>query len=360
MEVGQHGPHHPEFVSRINEQVRLAFRGLDSAGLAGGEFQRANRRGADSDDAAIGFQGRIDSRGRVRVDVIRLAMQAVFLNTAGSQWLKSSQAYVQGDFRSFDATSANSLENLGSEMQPGCRSRYRSALAGIDSLIALQISPAVIAMDIRRQGYVSQTLHHALEICDREKADTTLPIAAACDHLRLKFPVAKVQTLANTNLAPGTHQAFPFIGLRRKLMSQQDFNLPAQEIASCRVAGAEALRPRSAAPAIQPRRKHPGVIENDEVVRPKGIGKFGKAAVLRLSCAAVEAQHSRRRTVAQRLLGYGFFRQIVMKVREKHESELIFSKTGALRAGEAITGLCGPANVRYHTRTESVQTSPPP
>src|SRR5207244_3540278 len=96
--------------------------------------------------------------------------------------------------------------------------------------------------------------------------------------------------LADSDLAPRPHQAFPIVGLGRKLMGQQDFDFPTQKIPCGRIPGTEPLRPEPTPPSVKPGRKHTSVIEYDQIVRPEQLGEFGKLRVTKPPGSPIQPQ----------------------------------------------------------------------
>src|SRR5437763_15193607 len=107
---------------------------------------------------------------------------------------------MQGNFGGFNPPLPDLLQYLGTEMQARCRRRDRPPLAGINSLIAFLVSLAVITMNVRRKWNMAQAFQAPAKVLYRFEADSPFSITAACDHLRLKFMIAKEQMLADSNL----------------------------------------------------------------------------------------------------------------------------------------------------------------
>ena len=75
----------------------------------------------------------------------------MILDPVDADWLESSQADVQRDLGGLDAALTDSVENLRCEMKTGGGRGYRSALLGIDGLIALAIVGGIRARDVGRE-----------------------------------------------------------------------------------------------------------------------------------------------------------------------------------------------------------------
>jgi hypothetical protein len=143
-------------------------------------------------------------------------VQSMIFNPLHAYRLKRSQAHVERDLRRLDATIPYAFKNLWREVQPSSRRRYRTACPRVDGLIAIPIPGTVRPIDIRRQRHMPQLLDQIKEIRHGRKSYAAFPKRASGYHFRLQFVVfTKAQPLAQTNFAPWTDQAFPFIRLRR-------------------------------------------------------------------------------------------------------------------------------------------------
>src|ERR1700690_4541971 len=134
---------------------------------------------------------------------------------------------MQSDLRGFNAPLFEARENLWSEMQ-ACGGRgHGPAFAGVDRLVAFAVAAAVFARDIRRQGHVTQSLDDREEIRRGIKTDAALAEFSPRDDFsgepgllksaRLRNLTAEIHPLADANLFPRTHQAFPLVRVLRHL-----------------------------------------------------------------------------------------------------------------------------------------------
>jgi hypothetical protein len=99
-------------------------------------------------------------------------------------------------------------------MQSGCGSGYRSAFSGVDGLITVSVAGRIFARDIRRKRYMSDALDLVKKIVRLGKPDVAFTEFASGDHLCLEFVVlSEVDVFSDSNLAPRTDQAFPFVGI---------------------------------------------------------------------------------------------------------------------------------------------------
>src|SRR5579863_8044918 len=110
-------------------------------------------------------------------------MQFVLFNDFFSYRLEGSQAYVQSNFRSFNAALFEARENLRREVQPGCRSCNGPAFPRIDRLITLAVTATIFSRDIRRKRHVPKRLNRREEIRHRTKAYTALAKLSSGDRL---------------------------------------------------------------------------------------------------------------------------------------------------------------------------------
>src|SRR6267142_1521636 len=78
--------------------------------------------------------------------------------------LKRAEPDVQRQFTSFDSSGANPRDGLFRKMQAGSWGGNCARLSCEDRLIALAVRVFVLAVDIRRQGNVSQAFHVLLRV----------------------------------------------------------------------------------------------------------------------------------------------------------------------------------------------------
>src|SRR5436190_18874764 len=78
--------------------------------------------------------------------------------------LKRAQAHVQSEFGGFDSPLCDSCEDLGREVQPGSRCRYRSPFPRIDRLVSIAIDSAIFSRNVRWQRNMTEPLQAIKEI----------------------------------------------------------------------------------------------------------------------------------------------------------------------------------------------------
>jgi hypothetical protein len=115
---------------------------------------------------------------------------------------------------------------------------------------------------------VSDALDHGEEVRHGIEAQMALAKFAAGDDLcrqfvrRFSSVKSEVDALANAELATRMDQRLPHIRLAGKLLRQQHFDFPMQELRGCRVSWRNRLRPRAAAVSVKPRRQNTGVVDH--------------------------------------------------------------------------------------------------
>ncbi len=303
MKIGQHRLHHFEFETSfgiwIDEKVggRWACDNGSSAGTHG-VFQGSDRCCANSDDATRCAKSAVDGIGCAGGDRVTLRMDLVIFDALDVDGLESSQADVQGDFDGLDAAPADAIEDFWGEMQAGGGSRYRSTLLGIDGLVTFAIVRRIGARDIRRERDVAEAIKSREKIVfalrDGLKADAALAEFPAGKHLGLQLVVtslAEEQAFSNTDLAAGTDQAFPIIGICRELARQEDFDSAAQKIPSRRISRADRLSASAFAAAIKARGKNAGVVENYHIVGAQQIREVAEQTI-GIAASSLQVQHA--------------------------------------------------------------------
>ena len=103
----------------------------------------------------------------------------------------------------------------------------RSTWLGIDSLIALTVTGRIRARDVRRERDVADAIEGGEEILDALKdglkADAAFAEFRAGEDLGLQIveiALAEKETLTDADLAPGTDQTFPVVGVGGELAGQ--------------------------------------------------------------------------------------------------------------------------------------------
>ncbi len=335
VEVRQQRLHHFEFEAYfwiwIDEKVGCGWAGDDGSSASTDRvFESANRGGADGDDSAPAVERVIDGGGGAGGNGIRLGVEFVILNTIDADWLESSEADVQRDLGSLDAALTNSVENLWSEMETGSGRRYRSALLGINGLIALAIAERIRARDVGRERDVADAIEHGekvIVILEEVKANVALAEFSACEDLGLQFIgvqfilIAEEEAFADSDLAAGTNQALPVVGIDGELAGQKNFDAAVKEIASGRIARANRLGVSAFAAAEEPRWKDAGVVENDEIAGLQKVGKFTEQAIRIIAAGSLQAQHAGAVAGGEGFLGDEFAGKVEVEIGNPHGSD---------------------------------------
>jgi len=158
---------------------------------------------------------------------------------------------------------------------------------------------------------------------NRLKADATLAKFPAPENLGQQFvPFAENETLSNSDLTAGPHQAFPIVGFGRELVRQQNLNASMKQIAARSVLRAASLTSAAFASAIEPRRKDAGVVEDHQIAGAQEVRQVAELAVGTAATRSLQLQHPRAVAGRKRLLGNQFVRQMKMKVRDQHALRL--------------------------------------
>ena len=239
-------------------------------------------------------------------------MDFVILDTLDADWLKSSEADVQGDIDGLDAALADAVEDFRCEMEAGGRSGYGAPVAGIDGLIAFAVIFAVIfaAMgrirprNVRREWDVADAIENGVEIVNRLEANMALAERGAGENFRLQFiALPKKQLFSNAELAARLDQAFPIVGLAGELAREKNLDTALKKIASGGIVRAYGLNMYAFAPAIKPCGKDAGIVEDQQIAGVKQVGKVAELAIGVVAAGALQMQHPRAVTSRERLLG---------------------------------------------------------
>ena len=138
-------------------------------------------------------------------------------HTRDTNRLKGSEADMQGDLDSLYSPLTDAVEDFRGEMKTGGWGGDRSALLGINGLIALPVAGGIRARDVRRQRDVSNAIQKGEEIGDGLKANAALSELAARKNFGLQLVVIALteeKAFTDADLAARAYEAFPIIGLR--------------------------------------------------------------------------------------------------------------------------------------------------
>ena len=146
----------------LHEKLRLGGGGAQAVGQ-GGRFERAQRRGADGDDAASRAARPVDRGDRRLGHREALAVHVVLRQIFNLDRLERTCADVQRHIGRFDAALAQPLEQGLIEMQAGRGRGHRTRVARVHGLIARAIVRLRFAGDIRRQRDLAVAIEIGLE-----------------------------------------------------------------------------------------------------------------------------------------------------------------------------------------------------
>jgi len=240
----------------------------------------------------------------------------VILDAIDADRLESSQADVQRDVGGLDAALTDSVENLRGEMEAGRGRGYGSALLRIDGLIALAIARGIWARDIGRERDVADAIEGGEEIIvilERLEAEVALAELGARQDLGLQVVglqviglqfilLAEEKAFADSDFAPGAHQALPIVGLGGELASEKDFDAPVSTFAA----------------AIKPGGKNAGIVEDDEIAGLQEVGEFAEQAMGIAAAGSLQVQHAGAVARGEGLLGDEFGGKVEVEIGNPH------------------------------------------
>jgi hypothetical protein len=141
---------------------------------------------------------------------------------------------------------------------------------------------------------MAQTFKSGHEIRDRAESNRSLAKFAASDDLGFQatFAFAERKPLANSDLAPGTHQTFP---LKRslKLLREKKLAAASKKILHRWIVRCEWLCLLSASVPEQSRRNHTSVIHDQQVVGTQKVGKLPESEIDVFARILLEVEHAR-------------------------------------------------------------------
>jgi hypothetical protein len=158
--------------------------------------------------------------------------------------LEGAGTDVQGDLRGLDADAAGGLQHRLVEVQPGGGRRDGPVASGIDGLVALPVRGVVGALDVGRQRHMA-VARISLPKSASTAAEPEQPLVAPSTSSARRPPTAAgagagrlARAHMRDGLAPAEHAL------------EQDLDATAGLLAR-----------------MQPRRHHPGIVEDQQVAR---------------------------------------------------------------------------------------------
>src|SRR5277367_1710558 len=151
MEICQERPYHTEFIARIDEDVGLAAPGPYSVifGLTRRILQGTHRRRSDRDHTSSCVHSSVELFGAGSGNFVWLTVQSMIFDPMLAHRLEGSQPNMQRYLGRLNPTVSYAGKNLWREVQSRGWRRDRTALAGVDGLIAIPIGGAFGPVDIR-------------------------------------------------------------------------------------------------------------------------------------------------------------------------------------------------------------------
>src|SRR5690348_1028852 len=112
-------------------------------------------------------------------------MQLMILEVFAIHWLEGAEPNVQSDVRDTGSGRADAREDLGREMETGCGSSHRAALAGDNALVTVAIFGTVLAFDVGGQRHMPDAIDGAVNVFIlSEKTDGSLAAFSAGENFR--------------------------------------------------------------------------------------------------------------------------------------------------------------------------------
>ena len=288
-------------------------------------FESANRGGADGDDATRRAECVVDGGGGVGGDGVRLGMDLVILDALDADGLEGSQADVQGDIDGLDAALADAVEDFWGEMKAGGGSGYRSALLGIDGLVAFAIAGRIGTRDIGRERDVADAIEGSEEIVgaarDGLKADAALAEFPAGEDLGLQVrrdcAPPKNRRSPTPILRPGRTRHSQSLGWVESLAGQQNLDAAVEEIAGRRISRADRLSTGAFAAAIEAGGKNAGVVENHEIAGVQQVREVAEQAV-GMAAGSLQVEHAGAVAGGEGFLGNEVVGKMEVEVGDQH------------------------------------------
>ncbi len=297
VEVGQQQVGAAEPVAGRDEDVGLALERMEPAVGVDGALQQAQAGGADGDDAPARRPRGVDPLGRRGADLAPFAMHAVVLDPLGLDRQEGAGADVEGQEHAADAGVLQRPEQAFGEVEPGGRRGDRARPLGVDGLVvgAVGVLRALGPRDVGRQRHLAGLFQGVEQRrVGQPEVEQHLALGPLLGHRRRQAvaevdPVVRPQPLGR----PGEGEPAPVAG--PPVQGHLDLGL--------------------AAPAAQPRRDHPCVVEHHQVARPQQVGQVADAVVAKLRA---DGQQPRRIARLGRPVGDPLARQLEVEVGGLH------------------------------------------
>ncbi len=169
VKIGQQRVDHFQAGAGGEEDVGCAGMWLQPAD-AGTVLQRADGRGAGSDDATAFEQCLLDLQGRFLGQRISFGVEVDLCDLRHPHWLERPQPDMERQVGDDHASGTDSFKDFRGEVQPGGGRGYRAALLRKDGLVALTVQRLVVTTNVGGQRDMPQKLQPGEEIVDRREA----------------------------------------------------------------------------------------------------------------------------------------------------------------------------------------------
>lgn len=257
-------------------------------------------------------------------------MKFVILDAVDADRLEGSQADMEGDFGGLDSALADAVEDFRGEMKACGRSGDRSALLGVDGLIAFAIAGRIRTGDVGRERDVADAIEGGEEVVhalNGLKADAALAEFGAGQDIGLKFSeiaivLAEEQSFTDAYFAAGANQAFPIVGIGGKLAGQKNLDAAVEEIAGSRIVRADRVSAGAFAAAMEPGGKDAGVVEDHEIAGLQQVWEIAEHAVGVAAAGSLQVQHAGSVAVGEGVLGNEFVGKVEVEVGNQHDVRL--------------------------------------
>ncbi len=155
MEVGPKAIDDAKAIAWRNEDVGWARLRAHAAIFIGGGLKRAQRRGADGDDAPALGLGAVDRSGRLLGDFTPLGMHDVRIGIFGFHRQEGSRADMQRHLHALHPHLVQAREQFLREMKSSRRRRHRAIARGVDGLVIAHVRfiRRALAGDVGRQRH---------------------------------------------------------------------------------------------------------------------------------------------------------------------------------------------------------------
>lgn len=273
-------------------------------------LERPYGRGADRDHAAASSSCFLDSRDRLARAGAPLCMHWVIIEAISHDRPERIEPHVERHRRATDAACIERSNQLVGEVQASGRRRGRATRTGKDGLVPIDITGLLgAASDVARQRYAAHAGEHFL---------SGRIFKRLCQPRSTAGPARERELCRITPVAIDEHD--PFADGRAASRLGQQPPGPCRVTMPLDFKKKPLPRPTGRGPsADEPRRHHPRVIHDDEIIRREQVGQVADLAVRERTIHAPDDQESRGGPVSQRLLGDQFPREfVVVEVRVGH------------------------------------------